>query len=189
MKKVIFLALVVVFSTSIFSQNVGFSVTRDGLRDINDETKDYIVINVENATAKELYDRAVKYVQEVYKSPDNVIKGNTQGEYLRIHTFASDFMRYNNSGAKISIDAEYYIELRFKDEKVRYEIVNLTMKGKNSSYEVKFSGGLMSGYVIYKNNGDLFKKEAKIDVENYFNGQVSSLLLYLDNNNKTKDDW
>lgn len=191
MKKIIFLAMTILLSVSAFSQNARFVVTSEGLRDANDETKDFIVIDEGNVTAKDLYDRALRYVQETYKNPDVVLKGNTPGEYLRIHTIASEFMRYNNSGAKIPIDAEYYIELRFKDGKVRYEIGNLTMKGsgKNSSNEVKFSGGVMSGYVIYKKNGDLFKKEAKEDIENYFNTQVSQLQVYLNNSSKTEDDW
>ena len=191
MKKLVVLFVSTVLSMSVFSQSAHFVVTKDGLRDGNDETKNYIVIDVENVAAKELYDMAIKYVQEAYKSPDNAIKGNTQGEYLRIHTFASEFVRYNNSGVRIPVDADYAIELRFKDGRVRYEIVNLTMKGsgKNSNYEMKFSGGIMSGYVIYKSNGELFKKDAKDDVENYFNAQVSALQLYLNNNSKTVDEW
>jgi len=191
MKRMIILVIATILSMNGFAQNAQFIVTKDGLRDANDETKNFVVIEVENVTAKELYDRSVKYVQEVYKNPDNVIKGSTNGEYLRIHTFVPSFMRYNNSGAKISIDADYYVELRFKDGKVRYEIVNLSMKGSgiNSKYEVKFSGGIMSGYIIYKNNGDLFKKEAKTDIEDYFNKQILALQLYLNNNSKTEDNW
>ena len=53
---------------------------------------------------------------------------------------------------------------------MRYEIISLDMLNQDDSkYKVLYSGGLFSGYIIYKKNGKLFKEKAKRDIENYFN--------------------
>lgn len=72
--------------------------------------------------------------------------------------------------------------------KVKYEIISLDMKAKTANYHVLFSGGLMSGYIIYKNNGKLFKEETKVDIENYFNSSLADLLKFLKGEDKS-NDW
>ena len=187
MKKII---LLLAICTSFNGYAQKFVVTPEGLRSDTDKTKSYVVIEVENATAQELYDRAIRYLQEVYKNPEEVIKGKTDGEYLRILTYTPSFIRYNNSGAKIPINAEYYTEIRFKDEKVRYEISSLSMKSNDKAHEVLFSGGIFSGYIIYKKNGNLFKESAKNDIENYFNTQINIFISYLTGDKQSaNDEW
>ena len=129
-------------------------------------------------------------MNENYKNPEEVIKGKTDGEYLKFETYVSDFLKYNNSGVKMPIQATYTTELKFKDGKVRYEITSLEMKSKTSDYRVIFSGGLLEGYIIYKKNGKLYKEETKLDIEDYFNSQVLNLLKFLrGENDASADDW
>jgi len=187
MKRLVILAfmIIVVYLSAEVPQWV---FTKDGLRDALDETKDYLVLEVEGATASDLYGQAMRYVQETYLNPDDVIKGNTPDEYLRINTFVSSFFKYNNSGAKLDIDATYYIELRFRDGRVRYEIGDLKMKTKSNSLPVNYIGGTFS-HSIYSNNGSIRKPESKTDIETYFNARVADLNKYLNNTDTVQDDW
>jgi len=185
MKKLILLSLVAI-STLSYSQKL--SVTPDGLRDANDNEKTYVVINAEGKSAKQLYDNALKYINKNYKSPDDVIKGKTDGEYLKFITHVSNFLVVNNSGAKIPIDADYTTELNFKDGKVKFEIIVLDMYAQTGGYKVLFTGGAFEGYPIYNKKGDLKRPDTKSEIETYFNSQINSLTDFLQEKN-SDDDW
>jgi hypothetical protein len=178
--------MAMLFVTSAFGQKL--TVTPNGLRDSSDNEKTFVVLETGDMTAKQLYDNSIKYITENYKNPKEVIKGQTESEYLKFDTYVSEFLRYNNSGVKIPIQANYTVELRFKDGKVRYEVISLDMTAKSSNYRVLFSGGLLEGYIIYKNNGKLFKEETKEDIENYFNAEIERLTKFIKGETK-KSDW
>lgn len=183
----LFLLMVLTASAHVYGQ--AYTVTPDGLRDKSDNEKTYLVLEADGLSATQLYDNAIKYVNEKYKDPEEVIKGKTEGEYLKFDTHISNFIVYNNSGAKMPIQATYTTELRFKEGKVKYEIVSLEMKAKTANYYVLFTGGLLEGYIIYKKNGKLFKEEAKTDIENHFNIYVFDLLKFLQGDNNSDSDW
>ncbi len=185
MKKII-VFLLIVMNTICYAQKI--IVTTSGIKDLDNAEKTYVVINADGKTAKELYENALKYVNKTYKSPDDVIKGKTEYEYLKIITHVENFLIVNNSGAKISIDADYTYELSFKDGKVKFEIINLIMSAKNGGYKVLFTGGLFDGYPIYNKKGDLKRPETKSDIENYFNSQILKISDFLQGKNE-EDKW
>jgi len=185
MKKMILFALIAL-STMTYGQKL--NVTPNGLRDENDNEKAFVVINAEGKTAKQLYDNALKYINKNYKSPDDVIKGKTEGEYLKFITHVDNFLIVNNSGAKISIDADYSIELNFKDGKSKFEIIALDMYGQNGGYKVLFTGGAFDGYPIYNKKGELKRPDTKTEIEDYFNGQINSISEFL-LGKSDKDNW
>jgi hypothetical protein len=57
-------------------------------------------------------------------------------EYLRFETYVGQLTKVNNSGVKLDISATYTTELRFKDGKVRYEIIELDMTADNGGRNV-----------------------------------------------------
>jgi len=187
MKKLSSLLFLIVFVLNGFTQSL--SVTPDGLKNRDDVSKSFVVINVEGLNSQALYDNALKYINKTYKNPDKVIKGNIKGEYLSFVTHVSDFLVYNNSGAKIPISANYRTELHFKDNKVKFEIIELEMPGPSPSYEVIFSGGAMQGYIIYNKKGVLKKEETKNNIETYFNSYIEDLENDLKGINSESEEW
>lgn len=184
MKKLILLSILV-FSNFYFAQ---ITVTSNGLKNSNEIEKSYVVLDAEGETAKQLYDNALKYILKNYKSPENVIKAKIEGEYLKFVTHVDNFLVINNSGAKITIDADYTIELYFKEGKVKFEVIELNMYAQNGGYKVIFSGGAFEGYPIYNKKGELKRPETKIEIENYFNKQIKSINEFLIKKNET-DNW
>ena len=166
-----------------------YVVTPSGLRDAKNSEKEYVVIEVEGLSAKQLYDNSIKYINENYKNPEEVLKAKTDGEYLKFDTYDPNFIIYNNSSFEVPIKANYTTELRFKEGRVRYEIKNLEMKAKSANFYVLFTGGMMEGYIVYKKNGKLFKEKAKTDIESYFNNTVSGLSKFLSGEDDSTDDW
>jgi hypothetical protein len=188
MKKLIYLlSLIPVFC---YSQN--FEVTPNGLRDSKNLDNTYVVIEA-NGSTKQLFDKTVRYVNEKMASPADAVKGQYDSTYFRYKVFTPNFITYNNSGIGIPFSAKYFIELRFKNDKIRYEIVELEMRGgkkmDGTQNWILFSGGVMQGFIIYKKNGDIFKYGAKLDIETYFNTQLKAYISYLKSDVKKNDNW
>jgi hypothetical protein len=169
---------------SLFAQT--FLVTPLGLRDAVDTSKVFVVIKIENKSAKQLYDNAIKYINKNYKSPDDVIKGKVDGEYLNFITHAPDFIAIKNSFVKSYFNADYIIELNFKDGKVKYEIKSLDIYN-SSNYKLSFCGSGLN-FFIYSKNFELKRPDAKSSIENYFNEQIQTLKIALEDNNQ-ENNW
>lgn len=173
--------LVFLLLTSLsFSQEYG--VTKEGLRDSKNLENDYLVIEAKSKTAKELYDKAIKYINQKYDSPEDVIKAQVENDYLRFDTFVQDFTKVKNGGVKISVDASYTIELKFKDGRIKFSLLNLDLGG------VTWQGSIWKGYPIWNKKGKLRLPETKDFIENYFNSEVKTLSDFFNNKTK-KDDW
>ena len=186
MKK-IFLVLTLITSI-VYAQE--YVVTPTGLKDNSNLEKTYVVINTPGKTAEQNYNNAIKYINKTYKSPKDVMKGDVKGEYISFDTHVSNFLIVKNSGAKLSIDANYTIELSFKGDRVKFEVINLDMY-HSSGFKVLFTGGIMSSYPIYKKKKQkLIRPETKTDVEVYFNNKINTIKGYLlEEANTTDDDW
>lgn len=182
--RTLFLCIAIAFSVAVCGQS--FVVTPDGLKDSQDQEKTFVVINVEGLTAKQLFDNAMKYINKNYKNPENVIKGETESEYLKFITHVPNFLVVKNTGAKILIDANYTTELSFKDGKVKYEIIELDMYNPEHGYKVLFSGGAFDGYPIYNKKGDLKRPDTKKEIEIYFSAEISKLVETFKGK---KDNW
>ena len=171
-----------------FSQE--FEVTPSGLKDKSNLDNAFLVIETPDKTTTELYQNAIKYVNENYKNPSEVIKGKTENEYLRFETYIPQFTTVKNSGVKLDVSMKYTTELRFKDSKVRLEITGLSMTADNGGRSVEFSGSIWTGYPIYnQKNDDLRLPETKTEIENYFNTKVTEITNFLLDKKTKKDDW
>nr|WP_315180422.1 DUF4468 domain-containing protein [uncultured Flavobacterium sp.] len=182
MKKIILFVLLGI-SNIIYSQKI--IVTPNGLRNSEDNEKSFVVIPVDGKNAKQIYDDMVKYINKTYKGGEEVITGKTDGEYLKFKTFVPNFASLKN-GMKIYFKANYTTELSFKDGKIKYEIIDIKMTN-DSNYELYFTGSGFSFY-IYDKNGKLKREETKIEIEKYFNENISSISNFL-NSKVIEDKW
>ena len=193
MKKLLF-TLTLLFSISLFSQEL--TVTPDGLRDASNNDKSYVVINTPDKTAEQNYNNVLKYINKTYNNPKEAIKANISFEYLKFDTFISDFLITKNGISKDTNDARFSIEISFRNDKVKFEVVSLSIYN-DAGYEVLFSGGAFSGFAIYnKKKTKLKKPKTKKDIEVYFNNTINNIKGYLLEDIKsledvklTDDDW
>jgi hypothetical protein len=184
MKKILLLVLIITY-TSTFAQKL--TVTPNGLRSIEESTeKSFVVIESEDKTAKQLFDESIKFINKNYKSADDVIKGQIDGEYLKFVTFAPNFILIKNGWSKITFNAKYTVELSFKNGKVKYEIIELSMYN-DANYPLSFTGSGIS-FHIYKKDGELKMEDAKTEIENYFNENILSYANFIQNK-VTEEKW
>ena len=174
-------------ATVFYSQQ--FLVTPHGLKSKSNPDHNYLVLKIENKTAKELYTNALKYINLNYKNPSGVVKAKIENEYLRFTTYAPAFIKVNNGGVKLKVSANYSIELKFKNNKVRFEITELELTADNGGRYVFFKGSVWKGYPIYNKKEKLRLPKTKLDLELYFNSQVLQILKQLQNQSTAEDDW
>lgn len=183
MKKIVTLYLFI-FSSVILSQK--FEITKGGLRDATNIENNYLVLNVENKTVKELYDITLKYMANNYLNPNTILKGKTKNELVQFETSIKKFGMVKNSGSEIPVSTKYLTELRFKENKIKFTILDLYMG--NGAYEVLWQGDIFQGYVIWNENGELIRPDSKVFIEDFFSKEANDLKSYL-MNYKDEDDW
>ena len=185
-----YLGLFVALLMASFAFGQKYVVTPNGLRNADDTEKNYLVIEAKNMTGQQLYTNAVKFLHTKFKKPEeDAVQGNIEGEYLKFDIYENDFIYTKTLGSKVPFNARYRIELRFKDNKARFEIVNLEMiDAIEYKFHFLFQGRPFTDlYVIYKKNGSLYKEKEKLKIENYFNAIVNEMATHLQG--KQNDDW
>ena len=128
MKNIIY-TLALLFSFSLLGQEFEVNIVQiDSGPNLNQGTFKYIkpVLVLESeGSAKELFDKTINWVNETYKNPDEVIKGKIDGEYLRLNGFKSNLIKVISLGSMLVYDARYTIEIKFRDNRFRYEVTKL----------------------------------------------------------------
>ena len=186
MRKIILLTMIAFCSLS-YAQT--FVVTPDGLRDSTDTDKTFVVIKAEGKSAKELYDNSIKYINRNYKSPNDVIKGKIEGEFLSFITLAKNAFTIKYMGLSMSYDLDYSIEIYFKEGKIKLEIIS--NKFHHDTAELCFIEDNSLIYYcrgIYNKKGKLLRPDAKNGIEIYFNSQIKYLTDAI-NGKSNNDNW
>ena len=186
MKKI--LSIMLLFSVySLFAQE--FELTPDGLKE-KTTGKNYAVISAEGKTANQLYNSAIKYININYKNPQEVIKADLKGEYIKWETYIPVTGMINNTFISVAADATITMQLFFKDGKAKFEIINQDIrnsKNKGPLGHVMIKGRRSNGFPIYdEKDGKLIQEDLKKDIESYYNTTLYKIKeILLDDDN----DW
>lgn len=180
MKKIIVVLVLLICSTG-YSQE--FVVTKQGLRDASNVEKDYVVINVYENSNSTLYINSLNFLQSKYSNPEEAIKAKIENKYVRYETYIPQFTKVKNGGVKIGVSAKYTIELKFKEGKVKYSVIEIELGG------ITWQGSMWKGYPIWNKKGKLRLPETKEFIENFFNAEIKELSDVLNNKNGADDNW
>ena len=164
-----------------FSQEKEFSFTKDGITD-------FVVTNIDNKTQSELYKKTIDWVDVTFKNPKEVIKAQIENDYIRIEGFSKELLCFNSMG-KAFYDANYVIEISFKDGKYKFDLVSITLLNTKSEPNIELKN--MNEY--YKENGNIrgtYKYFPEI-IPMYFNSLNLSLRDFLISNSipSKKNNW
>lgn len=173
----------ILLTVAFYANAQYIKVTPQGLKD-NNEEKSFVVLDLQNQTQADLYNKSVKYVHQSFKNPEKVIKSDLPNESLRYVSYKPNGMKVSNGGAKIPVEIKYAVQLDFKDNKVRFEIVDQDFGGFN------YSGNIWKGYPIWnEKNGKLRLEDEKNELESYFNVVISDYYNYLNGGSTKNEDW
>lgn len=178
MYKLFLIALFFIFSNITSGQSIPeLKVSFNGIEPI--------VVEIENATAPELYEKALNWVKETYKNPDRVLKASIQNEKIRIEGFQSNAWKNKMLGVTQVADMNYTMEISFKDGKYRlvYIIDYFTQEGRKINYTNTY---------FYNKKGEVrtFYPTAIPSLEKTINNQSLSFYNYVSGKTSEMDnDW
>lgn len=186
MKKLLF-AIVLLVSVTSFGQETEFKFTKDGLTD-------YVVGEVPNKTAPEIYKKVIEWVNKTYNTPKEVIKASIDNDYVRIEGVARKALSIKVPLIPAATyDLRYMIEVSVKDNKYKFDITNMEIYTPPSQY---VSGGWQNYNNIswiYKDNGEIRKPYSTFptELETLFNGLNHSLKEYVNSSEtiRKSDNW
>jgi hypothetical protein len=185
--KNIYLLTFLTLSLSVFGQETEFKFSEDGFTD-------YVVIECVGKTQTELYKKTIEWISVTFNTPKEVIKGQIENDYIRIEGSSKSLICLNVFGTKKYNNAIYQIEISFKPEKYKFDVIEIKQFGEPSKYS---SGGWYPVQII--NIGDYYKK-GKIKsgfkyfpefIPKYFNNLNLELKEFLlsDKIPSKKEDW
>lgn len=184
----------VMLSVVSFGQEKEFSFTKEK------GFTEYVVIDKNGQTDKELYQKALGWINETYKNPEKVILAKNENSYIRIEGMDSNISWMKVMGMTTYYSTKYEIEFYFKDGKVKFDISSVTTYTEPSKY---VSGGWSKIYyysmpldektsdLIFKEDGTFRNnyRDIQTNIE-YYNGLVKSLDAYLSGEVKSQtSNW
>tara|TARA_R100000655_G_scaffold50419_1_gene88020 strand:- start:1710 stop:2270 length:561 start_codon:yes stop_codon:yes gene_type:complete len=168
-----------------------FTITPDGLKDFYNQENNYLVLEIEDKSAETLYQSAKRYILETYKNPKEVLKADVENDFIRFTTYAPNVAEVNNVGAKFPVNGTYSTELRFKDNRVKFDILDLTLNVENGySATLEYQGSTWSGFVFFNKKGKVSQGEAKSQLEQHFSNRIEQLKSFLEGKvEEQNNDW
>lgn len=181
MKK-LYLILVLLIS---FNLNAQFEITPDNYKNADDSSKNYVVLDFDDMSQKELFTSVKSFITSKYKGIK--FDGFNEVEYNQI---VLDANFYDSDTKKLSwgsaLEVKNRIEVNFKDNKVRIKpkFVKLETPESNSPNDIRLNGGGLTSSIFNK-KGKVRKKKMKERAEKSVNLFVEEVKKYVDSN----DDW
>lgn len=150
-----------------------FTLTKDGFTD-------FVVVNIEGKSSQELYNKTLQWLEITYKNPKEVLKGKIDNDYIRFEGATNSLICMNLLG-KSFVDSKYQIEISFKDDKYKFDVIDISTYNSPTQYS---SGGWSS---FDLNNMSIFynKKGQIRSTYKYYPDIIPSFFNNL--NNRLKD--
>ena len=178
MKKILFTLTLGLLTIISFSQTPTFTLSEEK----PDFPPQYIVLKIDSLSINEGYSRTLEWINMNYNTPSKVIKSQIENKYIRIQGISDKALTYVRLGMTLYSDIRYTIEFKFKENRVRYDVlecevwVNATDYSSAGwhSYPIEYSK-------LYKRNGKKRKGYSK-EVESImgcFNDIAKGLDSYL----------
>ncbi len=173
MKKIIQITTILICSLTFGQDLPKIILTNKGVEPI--------VVIVDKMNSSELYKKALNWVQETYKNPENVIKAKIENEKIRINGYKENAWYFNYLGSKWQHDMEYTVEISFKDGKYKFDYQIGTFYENNKKLEYNYPK-------FYKKSGEIRNafSEAPSGIEDAMNSLSLSFYNYIIDKNKAE---
>ena len=178
MKKILFTLYLSVLTVISFAQTPTFTLSEEK----PDFPPQFIVLEIDSLSIEDGYKRTLEWININYNTPSKVIKSQIENKYIRIQGISKNGFTFVNIGMTFYKDIQYTIEFKFKENKVRYDVLDYEVwddatdysSAGWSPYPIKYSK-------LYKRNGKMKKGYGKgvQTIIGCFNDIAEGLDLYL----------
>jgi hypothetical protein len=140
-------------------------------------------------SAAELYQKTINWVNENYKSPEDVIKGKIENEYIKISGSLDALVLTNILGLAQTYDGRYTMEFRFKDGRFKVEILSTEIYISTGQYTSVWKDFTLNFKVANRKGKDTYGGVKSYERANsYFNEIVDDIVNYKEGNSSASDD-
>lgn len=193
MKGIKLLAFLLLITASVQAQT--FKASPNGVVSATDN-KNFVVVEVKDASAKELFQRAYAYVVANYRNPDKVM--STMGEQMiNIHSVSTDAYKCRGIGNRADVDMNTI--LQFKDGRFKIE-VTVNEQIVRSFYKlggVRFTPKDHPEYgptvTMFETDGSVRSKVAVQNFNKWINDYLNPLIKWMqephNGSNTPNEDW
>jgi len=187
MKKLILFFCFAFLAITVKSEQPFFILTMNGLVDKNDNSKNYVVINVSGKSQKELYDLVNVKLNSFYIS-SNFTQSKVENKSIQISGVSRTVINTKAFGKIIpTYNLEHVINLEFRDNMIKFTPLDFRIFGNFSrNSEVYLVNGFLAPN-IFHNNGKVRMLATKESLENYYNNYVK--MIYKAVNDSTEEKW
>lgn len=153
-------------------------------------TPEYLVVEIENKTQKEIYTKSLNWIKENYKNPDKVIKTTIENEKIRFEGVEMDLMCHSALGMKYCYNTTYVIEIEFREGKYKFTPLSIIYRIPASQYSSSITESIdfTNGEDYYNRKGKLRSRTKSVpeSVELLLNGLNISLNEYILKDNSSE---
>lgn len=175
--KNVILILIITFKVVVLSQE-SKSLESNKFQFNESGINDYVIKNIDNKTKEEIYLKSINWIKESYKNPELVLKIQIPNEKLRIDAIAKNLANVGNKNNRVFLDIAYSIEISFKDNKYKFEILSIVVSNIKDLKIQNFKSDQAIKYWGTTSN----------DIEIYFNSLNQSLEKYI-LKTKNEEKW
>lgn len=190
MKRILLLIAICSLAWSTNAQFVDFSLQSNGKFVNKSDKKDFVVIQFENKTSKDLYNDVLKSVTKLYNSPKDVIS-KVDGEIVSVNGIISDCILLEAKamfGIKNTMffSIQYILQFQFKDGKIRIESPVIARFFTQTTPDISpFSGWLKVQNIFIGENPSPKNKHIVNDFNSAMNKVINDILFDMSN----KEEW
>lgn len=184
MKKV--LLFVLGYALPLIASAQSFTLTPDGFRNAEDESKDYIVVQIDG-TQEELFNKAKTAVTSIFSSPKDVLSFN-EPDIIVATGISSGDLQYKMMGMVTFFDVPYRLQMQFKEGRIRIDAPAASKGIVNGGRGEMFFGRGGGLAYIFKKDGKLRLEKQKKQLEDYFNGLVANIISKIEKG-AAQEDW
>jgi len=144
------------------------------------------VIDVPDVTAKELYNKTKKWINETYKGGTDIILGDNENEYIRFEGYSKEIVYQYILGYQ-ALPIYYEAEIRFRDGRYRWEYTSWRIADNNILHR-----GFFTDFKLLNKKGKAVKPEHVFALQATQKGltlPINSLTAYILADEAPADDW
>lgn len=171
--------------------NTQFKLTNKGFVSTEDESKDYVVIEVPNTPKDKLFKKTEMYLNTLYNNP-KFVTTKVDNEQIVIDALDAKELRiiFALDGPNLW-QFSYKYKFEFKDNKLRFIPVFKSLKNTQNNKEIELIGTNVMGNVsgIFNKKGKCLKEKAKEEIEASVNTYLTALINALTNPGQSTEDW
>lgn len=191
--KNIFTLLAFILSVSLSAQYFETSETQvtTGPKALQGKYKKLSTSSVveKEGSAAELYQKTINWVNENYKSPEDVIKGKIENEYIKISGSLDALVLGKVLGLAQTYNGRYTMEFRFKDGRFKVDILSTEIYVSAGQYGSFWQDFTLNFKVANRKGKDTYGGVKSYERANsYFNEIVDDIVNYKEGNSSASDD-